>query len=167
MVTSLKLLFDRPIFETEEMNTHIEVLGEIQLASELLAKLLNMENISTKDKIISRMGETFSNRIGSLIKQISMGKKNHWLGGITYDAGIFASLVANIMGARVCKVSTEHLTRQFSNSASLMHPMLLKIASAPFPNEDNTTFELRPPYLLSRSLLGKLGCCIYDFSSLC
>ena len=101
-----------------------------------------MENISTKDKIISRMGETFSNRIGSLIKQISMGKENHWLGGITYDAGIFASLVANIMGARVCNVSTEYLTHQFSNSASLMHPMLLKIASSSFPNDDNETFEL-------------------------
>ena len=99
------------------------MLGEIQLASELLAKLLNMENISSKDEIISRRGDTFSNRIGSLIEQISMGKENHWLGGITYDAGIFASLVANIMGARVCKVSTEHLTHQFSNSASLMHPL--------------------------------------------
>ena len=81
MVTSLKLLFDRPIFETEEMNTHIEVLGEIQLASELLAKLLKMENVSTKDKIISRRGDIFSNRIGSLIKQIRMGKEKSLAGG--------------------------------------------------------------------------------------
>ena len=69
-----------------------------------------------------------------------MGKESYWL-GVLRTTLVYLRPLSPISWEHVCKVSTEHLTRQFSNSASLMHPMLLKIASAPFPNEDNTTFE--------------------------
>ena len=132
MVTSLKSLFDRPIFEMEEMNMHIEILGEVQLASELLLNIVR--NNTDSNKLIRNSGNIFLTRINTLIKQVKQNhlnnNNNHWLGGITYDSGVFSAFVANVMGARACNIDLNDVLNDDSigdGEVLLLHPMILRV----------------------------------------
>jgi hypothetical protein len=133
MVTSLQSLFNRPIFETEEMNMHIEVLGEVQLASEILLNLLKYaKGEAEENAFVTKSGKVFMSRINALINDVKQNNlannsNTHWLGGITYDSGVFASFVANIMGARACNIDLSSAFSEARKSGLLLHPMIIRI----------------------------------------
>ena len=109
MITSLSVLFDRPIFETEDINLHMEPICEVQLACVALAKLSASEDTSEEIKLfLTKNAALFECRIREFEKLTSTDK-DQWLGGISFDGGVFAALASNMLGAQACGVHVEKL----------------------------------------------------------
>ena len=130
MITSLAVLFDRPIFEHDEGNTHLEVVGEVQLACRGIQSVLEGDTNLVLPERAKGTRKTFMKNLewfGAKYLDESPSD-DQWLGGISFDGGVFASLAANILGAQA--FNAEGLERWLLRYKAALHPSLLV--------EDNT-----------------------------
>ena len=130
MITSMAVLFDRPIFEHDEGNTHLEVVGEVQLACRGIQSVLEGDTNLVLPERAKGTRKTFMKNLEWFgAKYLDESPSNdQWLGGISFDGGVFASLAANILGAQA--FNAEGLERWLLRYKAALHPSLLV--------EDNT-----------------------------